>query len=166
MLRAMPEPAFTISPLALAEIDRVEPIWNALREHHGEVVGQTTRSREDAWARRRARYEEWLVEPASFALIATASDGRDVGYAVVTDLGAEITFPTERLGCLETLAVLPDARGAGVGSALITEARRRAAASGIADLTITVFAANGPALGFYERHGFAPYLHVLRGPNT
>ena len=164
MLRPMPEPAFTVSQLDLTEIERVEPIWNALREHHAEITGLAARAREDAWTRRRAKYERWLSEAGSFALVATADAGGDIGYAVFTDIGAEITFPSERVGSLETLAVLPEARGSGVGSTLLAEVRRRATAAGIPELAITAFAANAPALTFYARHGFAPYLTTLKGP--
>lgn len=162
----MPEPAFTISQLDLAEIERVEPVWNALREHHAEMVGIDARARADAWSRRRSKYACWLGEPGNYALIATTVPGDDVGYAVVTEFGAEITFPSERVATLETLAVLPEARGTGIGSALLDEVRRRATAAGIPELSITAFAANTPALAFYARHGFAPYLQTLKGPTA
>lgn len=158
---------FTVTRLDPSEIDRAEPLWNALREHHELTLPEfgPARSREESWAMRRSRYAEWLTEPASFALMATTADGRDVGYAVITDLGAETTFANDRVGCLETIAVDPTARRLGVGSALLGEARRQAAAEGLPDLTITVFSGNASALAFYARHGFAEYLKVLRAPN-
>ncbi|MBO9532413.1 MAG: GNAT family N-acetyltransferase [Solirubrobacteraceae bacterium] len=158
---------FTIARLDPAEVDRAEPLWNALREHHELTLPELgpARSREESWGMRRSRYAEWLTEPSAFALIATTSDGRDVGYCVVTDLGAETTFANDRVGCLETIAVHPDARRLGVGSALLTEARRQAAHEGLPELTITVFSGNASALGFYAHHGFVEYLKVLRAPN-
>lgn len=164
----MTSPSFTISRLDPEQVDRVEPLWNALREHHELVASKygPARTREASWALRRARYVEWLAEPAAFALIATDGAGDDVGYAVVTDLGAESTFPNDRVGCLETIAVHPDARRGGIGTALLGEARRGAAAEGLPELTITVFAANASAMKFYRRHGFEIQLHVMRAPSA
>jgi ribosomal protein S18 acetylase RimI-like enzyme len=164
----MPAPTVTISPLDPAQVDVVEPLWNAMREHHAETMPQhgPVRSREASWAMRRERYTEWLAEPASFGLLARDAAGEVLGYAIVTDLGPETTFERDRVGCLESIAVLPSARRAGVGSALIAAARAGAAERGIPELTLTVFSANASALAFYARHGFAPYLQVLTAPTA
>lgn len=164
----MSAPPPTITPLDPDAIDLVEPLWNAMREHHASTMPQhgPVRSREESWEMRRGRYAEWLAEPASFALVARDEAGAVVGYAVVTDLGPETTFRRDRVGCLESIVVLPSARRSGVGSALMQAAREGAAARGIPELTLTVFSANASALAFYARHGFAPYLQVLTAPTS
>ena len=81
----MTEPAVTISRLAAAELDVLEPLWSALREHHGSVAPQfgATRERAESWAVRRGFYEEVLARDGSFALLAQrrpagrVRDGRD-----------------------------------------------------------------------------------------
>lgn len=160
--------AVTIVPLDPEQLELVEPLWNAMREHHAATMPQhgAVRPREASWTMRRARYEEWLAEPASFGLLARDESGSVLGYAIVTDLGPETTFARERVGCLESIAVLPTARRAGVGSALMAAARAGAAERGIPELTITLFEANASARAFYERHGFRPYLQVLTGPTA
>lgn len=162
----MADAAVTIAPLDPQQLEVVEPLWNAMREHHAATMPQhgPARPREVSWEMRRQRYEEWLAEPASFGLVARDAASVVVGYAIVTDLGPETTFARERVGCLESIAVLPEVRRSGVGSALLEAARAGAAERGIPELTITLFDANESARAFYARHGFRPYLQVLTGP--
>jgi GNAT superfamily N-acetyltransferase len=59
-----------------------------------------------------------------------------------------------RLGVyLEDLYVRPDARGGGVGKALLAHLARRCAAEGLARLEWAVLDWNAPAIGFYDALG-------------
>ena len=57
---------------------------------------------------------------------------------------------------LEDLFVQPDARGAGLGRALLAEVARRAVARGCARLEWSVLDWNTPAIRFYEKIGAQP----------
>ena len=75
---------FEIERAGAEAIEELEPLWNALREHHGPqtpMFGEV-RDREGSWRKRRPHYEQLLAKPGSFALIARR-DGRAVGYAMV-----------------------------------------------------------------------------------
>lgn len=161
---------FSIRRLPIEELDELEPMWSALREHHGAVAPENgpTRERAESWAIRRGIYEEWLrADDGSFALIARDASGQAVGYAMVAmPHGAVATWPHSHTGCLETLSILPSARGAGLGTALMAEARAGLAAQGVTNMTIDVIAGNDDALRFYARHGFEPYVIALRGSTT
>lgn len=65
----------------------IEPLWKGLQEHHAAVAptlgGLEARTPEEAWERRRVKYELWLDDPDAFLLLAER-DGRAVGYALVT----------------------------------------------------------------------------------
>ena len=63
---------------------------------------------------------------------------------------------------LETLSVLPEARGGGVGARLLALVREEVALRGYDRLTLTAVAANRDALRFYEREGFAPTFVILQ----
>lgn len=53
-----------------------------------------------------------------------------------------------------TLAVAPQARRRGLGSALVSAAARIATENGAAEMFLEVAADNPGAIGLYERHGF------------
>jgi ribosomal-protein-alanine acetyltransferase len=61
---------------------------------------------------------------------------------------------------LYSVAVAPDARGAGVGVALLTAAERAAGARGCASLRLEVREDNAPAIALYRRYGFRPFARV------
>jgi GNAT superfamily N-acetyltransferase len=145
-------------------LDELEPLWSCMRERHGEIgpawIGPT-RERAESWARRRADYARWLDEDA---LVLVARDGgRAVGYAFATlDESDSSTWLLEgRTAELESLAVLPEARGAGVGAALLAAVREQLRALGVRRIDLTVVEGNDDAMRFYEREGFRPFLRVL-----
>jgi ribosomal protein S18 acetylase RimI-like enzyme len=146
------------------ELDLIEPLWNALREHHSSVtpeLGQP-RSRKASWLRRRSEYQAWLANEDAFILLAQR-DGEGVGYAMVHVRAGSPTWPlSERAGEIETLSVLPAERGQGTGSALLEAVRRELGALGITELSLHVMHTNNNALRFYERNGFETYALWVR----
>jgi ribosomal protein S18 acetylase RimI-like enzyme len=146
------------------ELDLIEPLWNALREHHSSVTPELGRPRPrlESWLRRRSQYEAWLADEGAFVLLAER-DGQGVGYAMVHVRTGSPTWPlSERAGEIETLSVLPDERGQGTGSALLEIVRRELAAQGVSELSLHVMHTNSDALRFYERHGFETYALWVR----
>ena len=151
-----------IRPLTPSELELVAPIWASLLEHHGEAEpDRETRPASESWAIRRRQYELWLEDPGSFALVAE-EDGEPVGYAFVHVHGPDDTWVTsERTAELETLAVLPEQRGAGIGAALMDAVDGELKGLGIDDLGLVVVAGNTAALRFYERRGLRAYAHRM-----
>src|SRR5262245_3264107 len=91
----------------------LEPMWNALHLHH-QTIGPLwlgpTRSLDQSWEYRRRKYETWLKEAGSFVLLAEHMD-KPVGYALVClQPGSDSWQTGDRVGALETLSVLPEAR--------------------------------------------------------
>lgn len=166
---AATEPAITLRFAdSLAELDAVEPLWNALQEHHSRItpeLGPHTPKRElaDAWRLRRSKYERWLADPETFFVIAEDAGG-PVGYAFVTIGPGYASWGTgERLAELETLSVLPDRRSTGVGAALIEAVWNRLEEKGVDDMAITTTKTNEDAHRFYERQGFRQGFVVYYG---
>jgi len=121
------------------------------------------RNPSDSWAVRRELYEDWLSERDSFVLLAEA-DGQPIGYALVHLRGPEETWQTgDRIGVLETLAVLPDERGRGVGSALFERIYAELRELDVTELEVAVISKNAAALRFYERHGLLPFTVSFMG---
>lgn len=160
----MSDAAISIRPLDVAKIELVEPLWNALREHHIAVAPtlDSPRSREESWARRRAQYETWMADPGSFILVAEQAHS-PVGYAMVRLRSASPTWSSsDQAGEIETLSVLPEMRGRGIGTALLEEVRERLKPLGLCELSLHALAGNDDATRFYERHGFSPFATWLR----
>jgi GNAT superfamily N-acetyltransferase len=146
-------------------IDQLEPLWRALYSHHVEVGRDVApvRTLEASWRRRRPLYQRWLRGDDAVLLIAER-EGRAVGYAMLTVGAGPATWDLgEHVVELETLAVLPEERGAGVGHALIAEAERVAREWGAGALAVGLVHTNEGARRFYEREGFGPfYLEMVR----
>lgn len=152
----------------LKRLDELEPIYRTLHEHHAVVAptlaGRTTRVPAESWARRRARYEEWLASPGAFLILAE-NGGTLVGYALVSvGLGMQAWATGDRIGDLHDLAVLPSERNQGIGTALLDAAEAELASAGVGELRINVMAANAAALRLYERRGMTVTAHTLIGP--
>jgi ribosomal protein S18 acetylase RimI-like enzyme len=150
------------------ELAALEPVWNALQTHHSEItpdLGSATPKRElpDAWRIRRSKYERWLGDPDTFFVVAEAG-GEPVGYAFVTIGLPYAGWATdERLAELETLSVLAERRGKGVGAALIDAVWKRLAELSVDDMQITTTMTNVEAQRFYERQGFSRRFAIYYG---
>lgn len=81
-----------------------------------------------------------LADPGAFAVV------REAGFALVRRVLTEAE--------LLTIDVAREARGKGLGTALLREAMDRAAGSGVETMFLEVAEDNGPALRLYARAGF------------
>ncbi|MEU9221040.1 GNAT family N-acetyltransferase [Streptomyces sp. NPDC048376] len=158
-----------IDVLASSEVDCLERLWGQLLAHHTREAAHlaalgTVRPPEDSWRLRRGQYLEWLQEPLAAVLV--ARDGSYLlGYAVVRVLDAPGSWQWgDRVGVLETLVVDDEARGAGVGQALVKAVRERLAESGVQVMKISVIAGNDGALRFYQREGAVDFVNTLVMP--
>jgi ribosomal protein S18 acetylase RimI-like enzyme len=149
-------------------IDDVEPLWHALHRHHRSVAGHLAavapfRTDDESWARRRAFYERLFAKPDSFFLLAERG-GRLVGYAAVSVGGTEATLEVgPRVGSLESLSVLPEERGQGLGGRLMDAVYDELRRLGVEEITLAVMEGNDDAWRFYERLGLVPYLRWTIG---
>jgi ribosomal protein S18 acetylase RimI-like enzyme len=154
-----------VETVGVEGIDRVEPLWRSMVEHHRAVVGHEipVRPVDTTWPMRRAQYEEWLGRGDGVLLLAVSAPGAPPdGYACVRTSVPGPTFDLgERFGELESLAVAEHARGAGLGSLLIGAARERMRAAGVSHWVVSVVDANAGAVRLYEREGFAPFERIL-----
>jgi ribosomal protein S18 acetylase RimI-like enzyme len=150
-------------------IPDLQPLWESLSRHHAEVAPELAvlgevRAEADSWAVRRELYEEWLQDPDAFVLIAE-SDGEPVGYAMVQLRGPEETWATgDRVAQLETLTVLPEHRGQGIGTALVERMHEGLRRLGASHFVVSVIASNADAVRFYERLGLTTFLITYAGP--
>ena len=85
--------------------------------------------------------------------------GRVVGHLFLTfeEDAAYVREPLRPYAYVSELYVREEARGQGIGRALLLEAERHAAARGVGRLMIGVLAGNARAEALYRRMGFAPH---------
>jgi len=152
---------FTIRPAAPADAVVVARLNAGLfaedSARHDPAVDQ-------GWpAREGARYfAELLGSDRAAGWLALHGD-TPIGYAVGRLGGPHPLRPVTRAD-LESIFVVEDRRGDGVGAALVAEFARWAAGRGAAELTVTAYTGNERALAFYARHGFAPRSVLLSRP--
>jgi GNAT superfamily N-acetyltransferase len=157
--------SFEVVSVPTDRLDDLQPLWRALYEHQVALAAQLcdrVRPYEQAWEEHRRIRAEWLAgEPDSFVLAAREAD-RYVGYAYVRiRAGARFAVSwsaSDPLAELAILAVLPEARGQGIGSALLDAVEARLRELGVGDMAIDVITANVDAVRLYERRGAVPFL--------
>jgi ribosomal protein S18 acetylase RimI-like enzyme len=170
MEQSQPEIALRFADEA-DQLHVVEPLWNALQAHHSKItpnLGGSAPKRElaDSWRRRRAKYERWLEDPKTFFVIAENGD-HPIGYAFVTVGPGYAGWQTgDQLAELETLSVIPEHRGDGVGTALLESVWQRLANMGVEDLAIATAKTNVDSHRFYERHGFTQGFVLYYGKSS
>ena len=98
-------------------------------------------------------FERLLDEPA---FLVAVRDGAVVGYVI-----ADVTPNHGRdIGHVKDLAVHPEARGEGIGRALLRSALVRLRATGVAVVRLEVREGNDPARSLYADEGFEPVRRV------
>ena len=108
------------------DLDLVEPLWVAVHHRHVESMPALAPYVDDTdtWRARRKLYEDLLTLPDTLLLLAIV-DERPVGYGLthvmpVAGSWIEDTWKTgDRVGEIESLSVLPEYRGTGLGSQLL-----------------------------------------------
>lgn len=163
----------TTTRAGVEAVDRLEPLWLELHRHHRAVGGQALGPYVDdatSWRERRALYVGFLAK-GGFACLAERG-GELVGYAMVAVMSvSETQMPDtwqtgERIAEIETLSVAPDARGTGIGTALLDHVDEELRSAAIDDVLVGAFVSNTDAIRLYERRGFRPawmYLQRLGG---
>ena len=152
------------------DLPRLEPLWVSVHHRHAESMPELAPYVDDAttWAARRALYAELLAKPDTILLLASAGDTL-VGYGLAHVMPAEETWAADtwvtgaRIGEIESLAVLPEHRGRGLGSELLDRLERALRAQGVTDLVLGLLPGNDSAARLYERRGYRPtWLYLSR----
>jgi ribosomal protein S18 acetylase RimI-like enzyme len=151
-----------------ADLAALEPLWVGVHHRHAEAMPELAPYVDDrqTWAARSALYAELLGKPDTILLLATA-DGELVGYGLAHVMPARDTWVADtwqtgdRIGEIESLAVLPSHRGHGIGTQLLTGLESELQAIGVRDLIIGVLPGNEAAIRLYQRHGFRPTWSYL-----
>ncbi len=158
----------TITDVSHDSLDDFEPLWRTLYEHHQALtphLRDRERAFEQAWPIRRQIEREWLETESQSFVLAARDSNRIVGYAFVRVRSAATYAASwttsDPLADLATLAILPELRGQGVGSALLDAVEARLRELAVRDMTIDVITTNVDAIRLYERRGAVPFVTTL-----
>jgi len=105
-------------------------------------------------ATRQAAGLQQIIENPDAGQILLLRDG-EVAAGMVNLLYTVSTARGGRVALLEDMVVRPEWRGNGAGSILLAAAVDHAKAAGCSRITLLTDHANGAAIRFYRRHGFA-----------
>ena len=89
-----------------------------------------------------------LADPTTRTNLVAEVDGQLVGHAALLVVGDE--------GHIISVTVEPDRQRSGIGTVLMAALCRDALARSLSALTLEVRVSNEPAIGLYQRFGFAP----------
>jgi ribosomal protein S18 acetylase RimI-like enzyme len=157
----------------IADLDLLEPLWVSVHHQHQRVMPELAPYVDDAatWRERRALYVRLFAEHDPVLLLARDAE-RMVGYGLAYAMPATGTWLAdtwatgEVVAEIESLSVLPEYRGRGLGSRLLEDLHERLRAQGVTDFVLGALAGNADAIRLYERHGYRPtwtYLSRLEG---
>lgn len=145
-----PAPAATTAAIRQAtgdDLDAMIALAAVLRTHHGDPAPAPRAAR--------ARQEALLADPRTGVWVALV-DGRVVGMLVLVPPGTTVSalhLPEAAIHLPDAI-VLPEARGLGIGSALVGEALGWASAIGYRHSTLHVRAGNRDAARFWAARSF------------
>jgi ribosomal protein S18 acetylase RimI-like enzyme len=149
----------------VTRLDEVADLWISLTAHHYAVdrgIGQLAEpvGAAESWPSRRRQYQTWSAEEGWLLLVAEIN-GEVQGYAAARITASAGAWQVgERVGHLETLAVAPDARGEGIGTALVGEVRAHWRRAGVCLAVVSVLAGNDEAARFYQRLGAVEFTRT------
>ncbi len=156
-----------------ADLPALQPLWVSVHHQHAQSMPELAPYVDDdrTWEVRSVLYAELLARPDTVLFLAMAGSVA-IGYGLAHVLAAGDTWlpdtwqTGDRIGEIESLAVLPSHRGQGIGSRLLDALETELAAIGIRDLILGVLPGNADAIRLYQRRGYRPtwtYLSRLDG---
>lgn len=104
-----------------------------------------------------------IVDSQSHAAFIAQCEGERVGFLLLLDdLPDEVTTLSQ--GFVAYMAVEPECRRSGVGTALLAAAEDEAKRRGLPYMALMVTEENAPAIGLYERSGYRTERRLLCKP--
>ena len=162
-----PSPPASFRPAQPHDQDEVSVLWLRLLEEQAEVEDSFAPS-EDALARWRNDYREWLRDDSVFIHLAEMDD-EPVGFVSAHLWTPPPIYRSVRGAYIDELFVLASRRGQGIGSALVDAVRDWAQEAGAEEIRLGVLAANERGQAFWQKQQARPlsvtYTMPLASPD-
>ena len=141
-----------VDPTAAGElVDLWVPLARGQREYGSHLRAEANRTRVRELLARYAANDRLLVARSEADSADLETD--TVGFVMFRTRSDRYEVDSSR-GLVENLYVVPDCRGSGIGSALLSAAERRLGERGVETVSLEAMAANEDARRFYRRHGY------------
>ncbi|MBH8566368.1 GNAT family N-acetyltransferase [Nostoc sp. CENA67] len=135
----------TVSVATVTDIPALIPLLNSLFTQEAEFQPDVNKQT--------AGLQAIVTQPDVGAILVARDQDKFIG--MVNILFTISTAQGGLVAILEDMVVDTDYRGAGIGSALITQAIAFCQSKGVSRITLLTDADNYSAIHFYEKHGFA-----------
>lgn len=155
-------------------LEDVRPLWETLHQHHLDMdpdeERRALRAQRHTWENRLKVYDRAFAEQDGFLLLAhdagTSPESAPIGFALVYFEDGAPNWRTHggRIAALETLSVLPERRGEGIGTQLMDAIFVELRAAGIEEIRMEVADANTGARKLYEKLGMKAWNVTYLGP--
>ena len=154
--------SITVRPAEKEDHSAVERLLRQIAQLHADLRQDVFRPASRKYDTE--RYFGLLQDPDTPILVAENEQGVLLGYAMlqVKAVGTDhpVLLPRQFL-YIDDLCVDVDARGSGIGAALMQAVRELAHERGLEKIELNVWECNEGAMGFYERLGFMTQRRVL-----
>lgn len=101
-----------------------------------------------------ALQEQEILSPHTYVMLAGDADGALLGYAMTGPCKLPVPHPDEADYELHRIYLLAQAKGQGIGSALLQDALRYCKEKAASAVYVGVWSGNRAAQHFYRKHGF------------
>ena len=140
-------------------LDVIAPLWRKLNEHHMERASKfRTHFKQMTWEKRKPELVEKAQNGSLLVHLAKVNDTH-IGYCVST-------LSAKKEAELESIYIEKEYRKHHIGDKFMKTALAWMDAHGAVKKIIGVAVGNEEALGFYEKYGFYPRVHVLQQADT
>jgi diamine N-acetyltransferase len=143
-------------------LDRIGPLWDKLRLHHKERAPEVFKNYFNNMnfdIRKRQLHEKALRGNMLIDVATDKKTGKDIGYCVST-------VSANKEAELESIYIEKEYRKQQIGDKFMKTALGWMKAHGATKKIIGVAVGNEEALGFYQKYGFYPRVHVLQQADT
>ncbi|BCG60768.1 GNAT family N-acetyltransferase [Paenibacillus sp. URB8-2] len=138
-------------------LELVKPLWERLRDHHASLSKYFSEhiSRNTFEERSRDLFNKSKQGSLKIILAREAVTTELIGYCISS-------ISEMKQGEIDSIFILDDFRGMGIGNALMKRTLDWFETNGIHNICLSVLFGNEPALKFYEKYGFYPRTYLLK----
>ena len=133
----------------------LEPLFRELHEHHEPLIGHKLLPN---WVARQSSYYE---SQTPMLILVARIGGEAIGFMNGRVIRDPEVFE-EAYGFIDNAYVRPPSRRKGVGRALLRRAEAWYESNGVAEIRLSVYAANNLGVRFWELAGFEPQSITMR----